>query len=254
MSGDKMNLEDYVLRFKNLLSSIEAVENDGWVRPAVFMNWVDKYNNLVRTFNSDYSRKVQAYGISDDNFSSSKKTITKRAVMSLKRMIENLEASISAQIKQQNEEKRRFHCFKINHQCPHKIDSDKYKFFVGMPFDNRFTDAYEFGIKMPLTMKGVNCDRHVFRADEKFENVDIMCKICRAIQESRYVIVDISSANPNVMFELGLAYGLNKQVFLLKEVTTSVVSDLKGLEYIEYENAVDLNRKLLDKFQKLGIL
>ena len=249
-----MKLEDYSLRLAQLLSDIEAAEENGWIRDAHFTPWVDKYNRLVTAFNSDFSRNVSKYGISETTHSKSGKTITPAAVKSLQSSIENLKVSIDETIKQENENKSRFHCFKIGNKCPHEINPKRYKFFVGMPFDDRFYDSYEYGIKTMLTSHGIDCEKQVFRADEKFGNVDIMCKICRALQESEYIIINISAENPNVMFELGLAYGLNKTVFLLKDTTTTVVSDLKGLEYIEYAHAGDLGRKLFERFEALEIL
>jgi len=44
----------------------------------------------------------------------------------------------------------------------------------------------------------------------------IMCqKICKPIRESNYIIVDISYNNPNVFYELGLAYALGKKIILI---------------------------------------
>ena len=94
----------------------------------------------------------------------------------------------------------------------------------------------------------------IFKADEQFSTFDILCKICKAIQESQYAIINISGQNPNVMFELGLAYGLNKTVFLIKDARSTEISDLKGLEYTEYSSAGDLASKLETRFSDLGII
>ncbi len=249
-----MKLEDYSLRLDQLLSEITAVEKNGWVREANFLPWLEKYNNLISAFNSEFSRQVPKYGISHGTYSSTGKTITPAAVQSLKSSITNWKVSIDNSVKQENENKHRFHCFKIGNKCPHDIVPGRYKFFVGMPFDNKFQDSYTYGIKMILDNNGVDCDNQVFRADEKFSNVDIMCKVCRAIQEAEYIIINISDDNPNVMFELGLAYGLNKYVILIKDTNTKVISDLKGLEYIEYAHAGDLGKKLLSRLKELGII
>ena len=249
-----MKLEDYSLQLAQIYSSIDAVEGSGWIRDAHFCPWVDKYNRLVAAFNTDFSRQVPKFGISETTHSKSGKTITPGAVGSLKSSIMNLKKEIDETVKQENENKHRFHCFKIGHNCPHEIKKYRYKFFVGMPFDNKFQDSYTYGIKMMLDNNGIDCGKQVFMADEKFSNVDIMCKVCQAIQESEYVIINISDENPNVMFELGLAYGLNKYVILLKDSSTPVMSDLKGLEYIEYAHAGDLGSKLLECLRKLGVI
>ena len=249
-----MKLEDYSLRLINLYADIVAADNIGFIRGEQFSPWLEKYNTIVASFNRDYDRQVPKQGISETTHSKSGKTITTGAVESLKSSIMNLKKEIDETVKQENENKHRFHCFKIGHNCPHEINKCRYKFFVGMPFDNKFQDSYTYGIKMMLDNNGIDCGKQVFRADEKFSNVDIMCKVCQAIQESEYVIINISDENPNVMFELGLAYGLNKYVILLKDSSTPVMSDLKGLEYIEYVHAGDLGNKLLERLRKLGVI
>ena len=66
-----MKLEDYSLRLAQLISDIEAAEENGWIRDAHFTPWVDKYNSLVTAFNSDFSRNVSKYGISETTHSKS---------------------------------------------------------------------------------------------------------------------------------------------------------------------------------------
>jgi len=44
----------------------------------------------------------------------------------------------------------------------------------------------------------------------------IMCEgICKRIQEADFIVADISIPNPNVLYELGLAYGLNHKMLLV---------------------------------------
>lgn len=176
------------------------------------------------------------------------------AVRSLKLTIENTKREIDFLTHGENESGNRFRCFKIGHRCPHEIDSQKYLFFVGMPFSDRYIESYQRGIKAMLEQHGIDTANRVFKADEQYSNGDILCKICKAIQESQNIIINISEQNPNVMFELGLAYGLNKNVFLIKDEESSVISDLRGLEYTSYSNAGNLASKLQDRFHELGII
>ena len=55
-----------------------------------------------------------------------------------------------------------------------------------------------------------------------FENV------VSQIQSSQIVIAEISSHNPNVLLETGIAFGMNKKVLLLAEEKATIPSDLKG--------------------------
>lgn len=46
------------------------------------------------------------------------------------------------------------------------------------------------------------------------------------------------------MLELGLAYGLGKEVIVIKDKKTTAISDLGSVEYIEYSHAGELQQKL----------
>jgi hypothetical protein len=133
-------------------------------------------------------------------------------------------------------------CFKtgvIN--CPKEINFSPKSVVVAMPFGDEFKDTYIYGVRPALEESGLN----PWKADEQISNIDIMCKICQAIQESGYVLANITDWNPNVVFELGLAYGLGRSVILIKHKRGEVPVDLKGLEYIEYSTIDGLKRNLL---------
>jgi len=62
-----------------------------------------------------------------------------------------------------------------------------------------------------------------------------MCrKICKLIQEADYVIIDLTEENPNVYYELGLAWGLNKNIFIMchrrqhKGVLLEIINNYNG--------------------------
>jgi nucleoside 2-deoxyribosyltransferase len=109
-----------------------------------------------------------------------------------------------------------------------------------MPFSDDYKDSYEYGVKLVLDQKGLD---H-YKANNEIQNKDTMCKICKEIQSCGKVIANISGLNPNVMLELGLAYGLGKEVIIIKDKKTTTISDLGGIEYIEYAHAVELQQKL----------
>lgn len=135
------------------------------------------------------------------------------------------------------------YCFKIGAVCSKEVIVNPNQVFIGMPFKRRFADIHTHGIIPALEKSGLE----PWKADEEPSNIDIMCKICEHLQESWYAIINITDWNPNVLFELGLAYGLGKAVVLIKHKESSVPVDLKGMEYIEYESSEDL-RKDLEKF------
>jgi hypothetical protein len=132
-------------------------------------------------------------------------------------------------------------CFKTGvKQCPKDVEFSPRSVVVAIPFKDEFKDVYIYAIRPTLEDLGFE----VWKADENISNIDIMCKICQAIQESGFVLANISEWNANVVFEIGLAYGLGKNVVLVKQRKGAVPVDLKGLEYIEYSTLDDLKRNL----------
>ena len=120
--------------------------------------------------------------------------------------------------------------------CPWEIQEHDKTVFVGMPFidtdEHSFNDLYRKGIKPAIS----ELNLEIWRADENMNNVVIMCKICQGIQKSRYAVIDISNWNSNVLFEYGLLCGLGKRSVLIKHETGEVPTNLRGLEYISYED------------------
>jgi hypothetical protein len=133
-------------------------------------------------------------------------------------------------------------CFKTGvAHCPKDIKFSLRSVVVAMPFGDDFKDTYTHAIRPALEESGFR----PWKADEQISNIDIMCKVCQAIQESGYVLANITTWNANVVFELGLAYGLGRSAILIKHKKAEVPVDLKGIEYIEYGTIDDLKRNLL---------
>jgi len=108
----------------------------------------------------------------------------------------------------------------------------KQRVFIGMPFKEEFENVYKFAIRPALDRLRLT----PWKANEQIRNIDVMCKVCGGIQICASAIVDISDWNANVMFELGLVYGLGKQAFLIKRRDAKVPVDLRNIEYIEYDD------------------
>lgn len=247
-----MNLRDYSSQLQQLLSETTSFDvNAGSM--IVFMELRKRYSDLSLQFMDEFNQMIQSFR-SQNTFFMPSAHVTSEDVRSLKRSIESMKREIDSLIHEENEGGNRFRCFKIGNSCPQDIDSQKYLFFVGMPFNDRYIDSYQRGIKAMLEQHRIDTANRVFKADEQYSNVDILCKICKAIQESQNIIINISEQNPNVMFELGLAYGLNKNVFLIKDKESAVISDLSGLEYTSYSNAEELASKLETRFREQGII
>jgi hypothetical protein len=121
-----------------------------------------------------------------------------------------------------------------------------------IPFRNPPTckDACDALQEWLKTERGIN-EKSLFRADQWTYSGDFVCKICKAIQESRVVVADITGGNPNVFFELGLAVGLGKPAILIhdeKATEGKVPSDLLAWEYIPYDGNNPSDKEWLEHF------
>ena len=79
----------------------------------------------------------------------------------------------------------------------------------------------------------------------------VISPILDRIEESCFVIADITYLNPNVVYEIGFAIGQNKRVYLVRHGTIDGDKNLAGeigifdtLGYVTYESAEGLSHKL----------
>lgn len=140
-----------------------------------------------------------------------------------------------------------FKCFRTAEKCNLTINMQEKSIFVIMPFDAMFNDIYQIGIKETMISLGYKCSR----ADEIFHTHDIMCRgICKPIQESSYIVADMTNKNANVFFELGLAYGFEKNVLLIANSIDDIPFDLRGMRSIIYNGQIVTLRENLIKMFK----
>lgn len=128
---------------------------------------------------------------------------------------------------------RKMRCFKTGGICSRESELIYHpnRVFIGCPFRDEFLNMVEYVVKPACIEKGYE----PWIATEAFSNIDLMCKVCGAIQTSGKAIIDLTDWNANALFELGLLYGLGKKVFLLLQKNKTVPVDLNGLEYIIYD-------------------
>jgi len=117
-----------------------------------------------------------------------------------------------------------------------------------MSFDKQFNTIYQFAIKKAIESAGYQC----IRADELARGGNILSNIVRNINDSDLVVVDITSKNPNVMYELGLSHGLKKNVIIIVRDMSDIPFDLTHFHIIEYKNENDLacGSKLQDDIEE----
>jgi hypothetical protein len=148
-------------------------------------------------------------------------------------------------------------------ECEHHMQERPKAVFVLSPFGFPFDDIYQDGIR-PI-LRDINYEQitedstrssvtrgnlTADRADQALQLGFVMCqRICRKIQESGYILADITKPNPNVYYELGLSYALGKKIVLIGQqgveeaLTFGLVKDTQS--YIHY--------RTMDDFKKLSM-
>ena len=115
-----------------------------------------------------------------------------------------------------------------------------------MPFDERFSDVYQIGIRESCEAAGAYCER----VDEQIFQERILDRIYNQIAKADLVIADMTGRNPNVFYEVGYAHALDKCVILLTQKAEDIPFDLKHFPHIVYgDKLVDLRDSLTKKLK-----
>lgn len=100
-----------------------------------------------------------------------------------------------------------------------------------MPFGGYFDGYYSDVIRPALA----NIDVQSIRADEIYGTGVIVEDIHKAITASDFCLADVTSRNPNVSYELGMAHALRKPVLLVTQSVEDVPFDYRHLRLISYD-------------------
>ena len=115
--------------------------------------------------------------------------------------------------------------------------------FVLMPFDTKFDDIYELGIKAACSDAGAYCER----VDEQIFEESILNRIYNQISKADLLIADMTGRNHNVFYEVGYAHALGKRVFLLTQSSDDIPFDLKHYPHIVYDGRISELKSELTK-------
>lgn len=250
-------LKGLLFEIRNLKKKVASyTQSNEYVYTNRYGVWVKEYNDLLNKYNVLAELKINLMTYDQWDLSSTQKTVKNSTIDVFLNTIDSLADKLEDDIeedRQNNMEKnspahQMRRCFKVDlDNCPVNPPYDKNKIFIAMPFDDAYLDSYNYGIVLALNALGF---RH-YKANNEITNKDIMCKVCCEIQSCGIAVINISGLNPNVMLELGLAYGLGKSVIIIKDKSTKTTTDLGSIEYIEYYHAQDLMNKLVDALSKL---
>ncbi len=126
--------------------------------------------------------------------------------------------------------------------------SNRPKVFIMMPFDPEFDDVYNLFIADALDE--ADCD--VFRADDLRSQRSILQDIICSIVSCDLIVADLTGANPNVFYELGLAHALRKPVILLTQDLSDIPFDLKSYRVLQYDTHFARVHKARDELIELA--
>jgi hypothetical protein len=103
--------------------------------------------------------------------------------------------------------------------------------FAAMPFAGEYDDTYFIAMSHAAEQVGAECKR----VDLKEFSDDIVTEIKRLIQSSTAVIVDLSEAKPNVLYEAGYAHALKKPtVHICSTPLSELPFDVRNWNTIPY--------------------
>lgn len=84
----------------------------------------------------------------------------------------------------------------------------------------------------------------VVRGDEESVKGDILSHIIQQMLAARLVIANINTRNPNVMYELGIAHALGKDVVMISNSDEEMPFDVNSRRILFYSNHKELVEKL----------
>lgn len=117
--------------------------------------------------------------------------------------------------------------------------------FVMQPFGGTLGTYYESIFKPAIVQAGLQ----PVRADaDIFATGKIIDQIWRGINAAKILVAELTSKNPNVFYELGLAHALLKPVVLVSSNEEDVPFDLRHIRVIVYNQTDPFwGQKLIDK-------
>lgn len=100
-----------------------------------------------------------------------------------------------------------------------------------------FDRVYEYLIKPAVVEAGFN----PVRADDIKKTNYIIIDILKKLIDSEMAICDLSSRNPNVLYELGIRQSFNKPVTFIKDNLTERIFDIQGFRDFEYDASLRID-------------
>lgn len=119
--------------------------------------------------------------------------------------------------------------------------------FVAMPFSPQFQKIYDQGIQPAIESSGLEA----LRVDEVNDNTSILKDIEEGIRASTFVVADVTGRNSNVLYEVGFARAVEKEIIVLTQAGDELPFDLKQHRYIHYGSSIADVEQLGSRLKKI---
>lgn len=119
--------------------------------------------------------------------------------------------------------------------------------FVLTPYSEVFFKEYMV-IRDLCSSMGFTC----YRGDETAFKSEIFMEMLKYIVKAGLIIANVNGRNPNVMYELGIAHAIDKNVILISEEPENLPVDIKSKRFIFYKSSDELIPKLKDELNKFN--
>ena len=118
----------------------------------------------------------------------------------------------------------------------HDVNPEPGRCFVMMPFDTVFDPVYAAvsGV-VESSAIGFNCRR----ADDVFGGGHVMSTVLEEIAHAEVAIVDASTRNPNVFYELGIVHMVKdaEKVLIITQSAKDIPFDIQQFRWIPYDSS-----------------
>lgn len=126
------------------------------------------------------------------------------------------------------------------------MTEQKKKCFVLMSFAEQYKEIYQEVYKPVCSKNGINC----WRVDEISRPGSITRDIVEGILDADIVIADLTSKNPNVFYELGIAHSIGNKTIMTSQSLQDVPFDIANYRVLLYEQSIKGSKKLATDLEK----
>jgi hypothetical protein len=120
--------------------------------------------------------------------------------------------------------------------------------FVVMPFEDGFKPIFTDLIKPALEEAGYVVER----ADSFIDQRNILAVVVKKIAAADIVVADLTTLNPNVFYELGLAHALRRPTVMIAQSMDSVPFDLRAYRVIVYSTQFNEVHRLKTSLKEIA--